>query len=274
MLFPLLSHISSILLILFFPSLLLCGGLAVVLLPFSFGFLPVLTHWTVVLTIVYFGIALAVSLSPWSVEQPRHGEPPSVLVRFAWAFYSCVLPMNILVVLLYWTLDYEPGQTITVNTISLHAGTCLLVLIDGNLIAKIPIRLKHIVFVESMAVLLVIWTLINDLTGIGDGVWPGEDSDQNNADDALYSVLDWSDDPGRAAIISVIVIFAVIPIVFVVCWMLTVWSCCLKCDGSRRQLYQEDEGGKADRNPTYQDEEEGEYDGDMRAVASWKTRNA
>ena len=182
--------------------------------------------------------------------------------------------MNILVVLLYWTLDYEPGQTITINTISLHAGTCLLVLIDGNLIAKIPIRLKHIVFVESMAVLLVIWTLINDLTGIGDGVWPGEDSDQNNADDALYSVLDWSDDPGRAAIISVIVIFAVIPIVFVVCWMLTLWSCCLKCDGSRRQVYQEDDGGKADRNPTHQDEEEGEYDGDMRAVASWKTRNA
>ena len=179
--------------------------------------------------------------------------------------------MNILVVLLYWTLDYEPGQTINFSTISLHAGTCLLVLIDGNVLATIPIRLKHIVLVESMAILLVIWTLINDLTGIGDGVWPGEDQNQNNADDALYSVLDWSDNPTKAAIISVIVIFVVIPVVFLLCWMLSVWSCCLKCDGSRRQIYREDEGGKAD---SYQDEEEGEYDGDMHALASWKTRTA
>ena len=230
-----------------------------------------LTHWTVVLTIAYFAIALAVSLSPWAVEQPRHGEPPNILVRFAWAFYSLVLPMNIVVVLLYWALDYEPGETtITFVVLALHAGTCLLVLIDGNLISTIPIRLKHIVFVESMAVLLVIWTVINDLTGIGDGKWPGEDADQNNADDALYSVLNWSDNPTRAAIISVIVIFVVIPVVFLLCWMLSLWSCCLKCDGSRRQTYQEDGDGKAG---SYEGEEEGEYDGDMRAVASWKTRN-
>jgi len=221
-----------------------------------------LTHWTVVLTIVYLALALAVSLSPRALAQPANGRPPSTLVRFAWAFYSLTLPQNILVVLLYWTLDYTPGQVISFNTISLHAGTCLLILIDGNLLSTIPIRFKHILFVEGVAVLLVIWTLINDLVGIGDGEWEGEDADQNNQDDNLYSVLDWSDNPTKAAIISVIVIFAVIPIIFTLCWLMSVWSRCLKCDGSRRKIYQEMEEteGKAgrteERNTTLVDIEE------------------
>ena len=211
-----------------------------------------LTHWTVVVTIAYLAIILAVTLSPKALRQPANGRPPSVLVRLAWAFYSLALPMNVLVVLLYWTLDYQPGQTIHFSTISLHAGTCFLVLIDGNLLSKIPIRMKHILLVESTAVLLVIWTLINDLVGIGDGVWENEDADQNNADDKLYSVLNWSDDPAKAAIISVLVIFVVIPIIFVLCWMLSIWSRWLtKCDGSRRYIYQEGGGGKQVEDADY-----------------------
>ena len=211
-----------------------------------------LTHWTVVVTIAYLAIILAVTLSPKALAQPANGKPPTVLVRLAWAFYSLALPMNVLVVLLYWTLDYQPGQAINFSTISLHAGTCFLVLLDGNLFSRIPIRMKHILLVESTAVLLVIWTLINDLVGIGDGIWEGEDADQNNADDKLYSVLNWSDDPAKAAIISVLVIFVVIPIIFVLCWMLSIWSRWLtKCDGSRRYIYQEGGGGKQVEDADY-----------------------
>jgi len=215
--------------------------------PYWMGFL---THWTVVVTIAYLAIILAVTLSPKALAQPANGKPPTVLVRLAWAFYSLALPMNVLVVLLYWTLDYTPGQTINFSTISLHGATCFLVLIDGNLLSRIPIRMKHIALVEAVAVLLVIWTVLNDLVGIGDGKWDGEDADQNNADDKLYSVLNWSDDPGKAAVISVIVIFVVNPIIFVLCWMLSIWSRWLtKCDGSRRYIYQEGGGDKQVEDP-------------------------
>ena len=91
---------------------------------------------------------------------------------------------------------------------------------------------------------------MNDLVGIGDGKWDGEDADQNNADDKLYSVLNWSDNPGKAAIISVIVIFVVNPIIFVLCWMLSIWSRWLTtCDGSRRYIYQEGGGDKQVEDP-------------------------
>jgi len=219
-----------------------------------------LTHWTVVTTIAYFALILAVTLSPHALEQPANGESPSVLVRLAWAFYSLSLPMNILVVLLYWTLDYKPGETvITFQVISLHAVTCLLVFIDGNVLSTIPIRFKHILLVEGVALLLVIWTVINDLAGIGDGKWEGEDADQNNGDDKLYSVLNWSDSPGRAAIISVIVIFVVNPLIFSLCWTLSIWSRWIKCDGSRRRIYQE-EGSKAD---SYQGSDYGDDEDDV-----------
>jgi len=202
-----------------------------------------LTHWTVVVTIAYFLVMLLFCncnlFRSTYLEQPARGQPVSVLVRLAWFFYSLALPMNVLVVLLYWTLDYTPGQAVTFNTISLHAGTCFLVLIDGNIVSKIPIRFKHIVLVESAGLLLVVWTLINDLVGIGDGRWDGEDANQNNKDDALYSVLDWSDSPGKAAIISVVVLLVVVPLVFFLCWSLSLWSRWLKFDGSRRCICQE-----------------------------------
>lgn len=199
-----------------------------------------LTHWTAVVTTAYFLAMLLCTVIRSTLKQPRKGEPASKFVRLTWALYSLAAPMNILVVLLYWTLDYEPGQTITFHTIMLHAGTAAAVLLDGNFVSRIPIRMKHMSLVFTVGLLFVVWTIANDYAGLGDGVWPGEDADQANADDHLYSVLSWTTNPKKATIISVVVLFVVIPLMFLLCWSFSMIGCC-NCSGSRRHLYQEGE---------------------------------
>jgi len=221
-----------------------------------------LTHWTLTITVLYFVLMTALHLSAirskdgedggrflYQPSGPSEGQTVTgKLVRFTWALYAIAMPANIIVVLLYWTLDYEPGvSTIDFHNIFRHAISCALIFIDANVLSTIPLRAKQLIFPWMYSIVYVIWTIINSYAGIGDGEWPNEDEDQKNEDDALYSVIDWKHNPAKASVYAIAIVFVVFPLVYFFTWTFSVvgGGCC-KCSGSRRKIVVAKEGVSTD----------------------------
>lgn len=208
-----------------------------------------LTHWTLLATDLYFVLVVILHQSAMCggratedaggrlLYQPGPGQPASSLVRCTWAVYALAMPANVIVVLLYWTLDYDPvDSTIDFHNIFRHALTCVFLLVDANFLSLIPLRMKQCIFPLSYGVVYVLWTVINSLLDIGDGVWPWEDEDQTNQDDALYSVLDWKHNPASATVYAVVIVGVVFPLVFLFSWTFSAIARGCRCDGSRRRF--------------------------------------
>ena len=207
-----------------------------------------LTHWTLTITVLYFVLVTTLHISAMRTKDGEDGvrflyqpsgpsEVPSKLVRFTWAIYAIAMPANIIVVLLYWTLDYQPGvSSVDFHNIFRHAISCALIFIDANVLSTVPLRAKQVVFPWLYAVVYVIWTIINSYAGIGDGEWPDEDADQTNEDDALYSVIDWKHNPAKASVYAVVIVFVALPLVYLFTWTFSIVGGRCTCSGSRRKI--------------------------------------
>lgn len=202
-----------------------------------------LTHWTLVVTVLYFVLVVILHLTETCTTgftflyQPPNPQP-SFLVKFAWAVYAIAMPANLGVVLMYWTLDFDPKTSVVdFHNVFRHGITCLLLGVDANVLALVPLRAKQVVFPLAFAVAYLLWTVVNSILGLGNGVWPLEDADQANEDDALYSVLDWKHNPASAAVYALVIVFAVFPLLFLLSWTFSAVSAGCRCNGSRRRLY-------------------------------------
>jgi hypothetical protein len=97
----------------------------------------------------------------------------------------------------------------------------ILIMMDGFVINRIPIRLKQIVFVYAYSLAYLVWSLIHFAADIGNPETIDNDPDTN--DDAIYGVLSWRDSPGGAAILCLILFFVGIPLIFVFVWAVSLW---------------------------------------------------
>ena len=184
------------------------------------------TNLTALLTLACFLFACALQLlallgeANMILSQPSSSKgPDSKFVTFVWFLYSTSVPFNLIVVINYWLLVYGKTSTLTVDTITLHGISCALLMIDGVLIAGIPIRAKHVVFSFTWGCLLVLWSIIHSLSDIGDGGLGAEDEHHFNEDDQLYIVLDWKHDPTSAFITAFLSLFVLLPFCFVISYI-------------------------------------------------------
>jgi len=170
-----------------------------------------LTHWGFILSICFQLMAVIITFNRECLKQPNTYERESLnaLVKITWFFYGVATPVELMIVLLYWTLDYKSGDSISYGTIYVHAILAVLLLIDGNLISHIPIRGKQIIFPTCVAILYVIWTIIHSAADIGNGNYDG---------DLLYNVIDWKDKPAKTSVYVVVIITVVNPIMFCIVW--------------------------------------------------------
>eukprot|EP00591_Stephanopyxis_turris_P005740 CAMPEP_0195510970 /NCGR_PEP_ID=MMETSP0794_2-20130614/3450_1 /TAXON_ID=515487 /ORGANISM="Stephanopyxis turris, Strain CCMP 815" /LENGTH=314 /DNA_ID=CAMNT_0040638497 /DNA_START=113 /DNA_END=1057 /DNA_ORIENTATION=- len=206
-----------------------------------FIYMGYLTHWALVLTCATFLATLACTIWKSSLDQPLQGEPAHAFVRLTWFLISLTIPLQAMVVLLYWTLDYK-GQRVTYLNATRHGVLLVVLLFDGFVLGNIPIRIKQGLFSFIMAVLFSIWLTIHPHTGLGNGDWPNEsDTNDDTNDDVLYSVVNWKDNPTPTAIVLIIVTFVVAPLMFFFLWTFSLASKCLKFDGSSRTLHRYNE---------------------------------
>lgn len=190
-----------------------------------FIWLGKLSNLGLVIAIAYQITACIVTFRRKYLTQPNadfHDEL-SIPMKIMWFLYVWSVPNELIITLLFWTLDYpvKEDKNIRFDTITVHGIIALLLLIDGNLIARIPLRIKHFKVMEIYAILYLIWSVIHAFSGIGNG---------NSEGDLLYDVLDWKDKPIATLIISSIIVGVVIPVVFMLAWLLSLI-------GERRQVH-------------------------------------
>mmetsp|Transcript_21713 Transcript_21713/g.47330 ORF Transcript_21713/g.47330 Transcript_21713/m.47330 type:complete len:179 (+) Transcript_21713:174-710(+) len=100
-----------------------------------------------------------------------------------------------------------------------HGGICLLVLLDGLCVGSVPLRAKQFVYLLSVCIAYLLWSMVNFALDLGNGEWPEYD------DDALYPVLHWGMESRKmSAIISAVAIVVLCPVLYWMVWMLSLVS--------------------------------------------------
>jgi len=193
-----------------------------------------LTHLGLIISIAYQITACIVTYRRKYLTQPNanfHDEL-SMPIKIMWFLYVWSVPNELIITLLFWTLDYpvtvKEDKSLQFHTFTTHGIIALLLLIDGNLIARIPLRIKHIAVIEIYSILYLIWTVIHAISGIGNGT---------NEGDLLYEVIDWKNKPIATLITSVLIVVVVVPIMFMLAWLLSLIGKGFTFAGGRRQLH-------------------------------------
>lgn len=196
-----------------------------------FIYLGYATRQGLIFSIAYQIAAFILTLHRPCLTQPYPDSQDmlSKPVKAVWFLYALSVPLEILITLLYWTLDYDKDSKIWYSTIYCHGIIAIMLLVDGNLIARIPLRIKQMLFVEIYALLYMIWSLIHSMSGIGNG---------NREGDLIYDVMDWEDKTIMTIIIALIVLLVVTPLCFMLAWVLSIVGKGFVFDGGRRRLHQ------------------------------------
>jgi uncharacterized membrane protein len=126
-------------------------------------------------------------------------------------FLSLAASSALAVVILFWSLDYDPNRdTLNYSILMVHGGTLICLLIDGFLINRVPVRLKHFSLALIMAIAFLIWSIIQSLVPV---------NSPNNTEFpyTMYNVLNWRDDPGEAIGYAIATVLVLLPL-FIGMW--------------------------------------------------------
>lgn len=176
--------------------------------PKSF-WLAYLTHWGLLLSVLYQTLSFSRMILPVSQE------PVGFLTRFAWGTFTTAANVEVIITLLYWTLDYKGGPVTYLNIMK-HGIIMLEIWIDGFIINRIPIRLKQVLWVYILSAAYLTWTGIQAASGIGN---PNRnDSNPATDDDAIYGVMNWTKRPAAAAVVTILILVIGIPILILATW--------------------------------------------------------
>jgi hypothetical protein len=148
---------------------------------------------------------------------------PSAIVCITWCIYSVSLVAEFIVAIGYWTFEYDPAEQVTGINYYKHGIIGCLLLLDGNVIGRIPLRIKHWRGVLVYGILYLIWSMVVSYLKLG------------RRHGIIYSFMDWRDDPEKAAGIGFFLLFLLGPLVYGACWLISlsdgIFSCCCGCCG-------------------------------------------
>jgi len=137
----------------------------------------------------------------------------SIRTSITWAFFTLAAVSQMVVTCMYWLLVYD-GEASN-ESILKHGVVFVLVWLDGLVVNKIPVRLRHW-FEICFPVLLAyaIWTVLQSplVFEVGNPYYD---------DDQIYGVLDWSSSPGFSVILVSGIIFGFSPIAHLILWGLS-----------------------------------------------------
>lgn len=184
-----------------------------VVYPYPYWFMAYLSYWTMFYAAVYLGLSFVTSL-------PIHSSRPRarLWIKMTWVMYLVAAVHGMMVVILFWTTEYNPSKSIRYSTISAHGVSFALVVLDGACINKVPVRLCHCIFPFVLGCLFVGWSLIQ-------GLIPIDNPNKEEGDDeSLYSILNWEEKPFTSAVVSIIVLFGTFPCFTMLFWGLSLWG--------------------------------------------------
>jgi len=198
-------------------------------------FLSYLTHWGLILSSLWLVVSFINSLVPPS-QPTRPSDPISLWTKFSWLLFTVAAHFTLIVVAMYWILDYR-GQTLDYTNLFSHIFV-ILIWPEGLILNRIPIRWKHLPLPMFMGAALCIWLVIHQMvTGIGVPVQNDNDPDTN--DDLLYPAVDFKEKTVSSSILCTMAVFVIIPLLHLLLWSLSLYSFPCNCSGYNRRYVQE-----------------------------------
>jgi len=208
-----------------------------------------LTHLTQTIVTAYSVFAC---LTAWRALPKLREKGPSKseetrlpwFVSTSWALFHVAMPAALLVVVLYWTLD-NPVWNLKFVPVYMgfyvHGIIFVLLLVDLFL-GRNVFYLKHVVFFFAYVLSYLIWSIVHGALDIGK--YDGCDAYPDKEDCPIYGVLDWNK-PKAAGILSVIIIFFVVPLC-----QYPLWWCVFKRRLADFVAHHEDESKDEARGPS------------------------
>ena len=129
------------------------------------------------------------------------------------ALFAIALPVEIMITILFWVLEFD-GEVKYIS-VMVHGGGMALIVIDGFLLSRIPLRMKQFLLFQTFTILYLIWNVVHAYSGIGNPYNDGESQD----DDAIYASLAWKNNTMGAAILSAGIVCVANPVLFLLCWV-------------------------------------------------------
>jgi hypothetical protein len=183
-----------------------------------------LSHWGLLIATLYQTMSLLVSAGIFA-------DSNQYLLHLTWVMFSLAAGFEMIVALLYWFLDYDPDENeLDFQNLMTHAIVLVLVLIDGLVLNRTPVRMKHYLVTLVFAIFYIVWTVIHAFVVERN---PYSDDEVEYPEISIYSSFDWNNDLTDATILSAEVCFIVLPIFHLVTWAMSY---------AKRRYKQEEEG--------------------------------
>ena len=207
-----------------------------------------LTHWTLTMSLLYLITSWYHSLQSTILLRRRNssqGDLPNnnnntstvtIFHKVTWVLFAIAAPGEIVVAFGYWGLEWDgTAETALVyRNLMIHGVIVAIVLMDGFVLNRIPLRLSHGLFLLAYLATYLVWTVVYEILNI-DNPWTTDD-DENIYDDHLYKALQWQDDLTGTTIAAAQLLFVAVPVAFVVAWGLSLYSFpCGGCQGAHRR---------------------------------------
>ena len=175
------------------------------------------TTWALLTSLAYF--LLSISTTIFAVKEL------SVHAKCTWAFFSAAACAEGMVTLMYWMFDSRgDNNELNYGTLMAHGGVWIIVLLDGLAINRIPVPVKHFIFVEAFVLVYVLWTIVHAVSGMDNPDAPKEDSSDGN-ERYVYPNADWVCHPFETSLIVLGLLLVISPLLFLVTRHLSLYPC-------------------------------------------------
>lgn len=190
-----------------------------------------LTNWALFIAMIYSGLSLVNSIFPIATTSSSDSDDSkntsetaviSTRTTITWAFFTLAAFLQTMVTVLYWALLHPPGLKglFLLSMVILHGGVWVLILVDGFLVNRIPIRMRHwLEICLPFTLLYTLWSVLQSPLGF-DLENPYMDAFGVD-DDKIYPVLDWGEKPLTTLALVSVCAFVVSPIVHTLLWALS-----------------------------------------------------
>eukprot|EP00301_Raphidiophrys_heterophryoidea_P004338 c11895_g1_i1.p1 GENE.c11895_g1_i1~~c11895_g1_i1.p1 ORF type:complete len:317 (+),score=65.88 c11895_g1_i1:75-953(+) len=172
-----------------------------------------LTHWTLFLEFLYFIYAFMVTIAARNAAQEdkdpsmeNNGKPLPMPVKILWLLQAVVLPASFMVMMMYWTLVYQPGHSFSPVQVFQHGITFGAMIVDFGANRQ-PYLLLHGLYFLFYGALFYVWSYIHYKAKITNG----------EGHDYIYAALNWAN-VATTGKVGFAIILIVIPLVNLLMW--------------------------------------------------------
>ena len=154
---------------------------------------------------------------------------------------AIAVPTEVSITILFWALEFDYAEdTVEYVSVMVHGGGMVLIIVDGFLLNRLPLRAKQFVLCELFSFVYLVWTLVHGLSGLGNPY--AEDGTQS--DDAIYATLAWKNKPVPSLVLAAGILLVVNPLIFVLLRAVSRWPPRRLCDEGATRIFRASDSSK------------------------------